>query len=48
MSGEAGILMEENDEIHEEIDCCVDWNRIHSILTGNTPFGSGKKGAISG
>lgn len=46
--GKVGILMGENDEIHEEIDFGVDWDHVFSILIGNAPFGGRKKGAIPG
>ncbi len=40
--------MGENDEIHEEIDCSLDWDDILGVLISNAPFGGRTKGAISG
>jgi hypothetical protein len=56
MKGKAGTLMEENDEIHEEIDFkiheeidfSVDWDLIFGILIGNAPFGGRNTRTISG
>jgi hypothetical protein len=48
MKGKAGTLMEENDEIHEEIDFSVDWDHIFGMLIGNAPFGGRSTRTISG
>ena len=48
MKGKAGILMGENDEIHEEIDFGVDWDDILGILISNALCGGRTKGAVSG
>jgi len=48
MKGKAGILMGENDDIHEEISLCFGRDNALGIHIGDASLGHGTIGALAG